>query len=110
MMPKTSLQPGQHQWHMNVAGTSCTAFSTMGKQERWQHASSRPFYVWMFAKHVMEEDFFCHENVPLFDVEVLRQALPSGWVLHSWVTNPVDMGWPVRRPRLAVALCVWGGT
>ena len=99
MVPQTSSDVGQHRYHVNIAGTCCTAFSSMGKQQRWQHKSARPFYVWAISKHVMDEDFFFHENVPSFEVEVLQRNLPAWWVLRSWVTSPLEMGWPMRRPR-----------
>ncbi len=67
--------------HKGTLGTACLAF--LG---------------WAGQRLVNEEELIVHENVESFPVTVLEQCLPI-YVCHSLILNPVDLGWPVRRPR-----------
>jgi len=96
--------PGQI--HVEASGTTCVGFSLMGVLWRWLDDSTIPFLAWICMVRAVLPDIIIHECVPMFDVEVLEQALNDGveeegfmYTVQSVCFSPTDQGAPIERRR-----------
>ena len=85
---------------VEVAGTTCVAFSSMSSSSMgWLHPSSIPCLIWCFMVRSRRPDVVIHENVVSFDVAVLRRILGDGWAADTLAFCPSSMGIPGTRRR-----------
>ena len=94
------LFPGQV--HIEISGTVCVGFSSMGSLWGWLDNASIPFVSWSWKMRTMRPAVIIHECVRGFDAETLSQALNAEdmlYVVETAVFDATDLGLPVRRPR-----------
>eukprot|EP00971_Amphidinium_carterae_P105593 2091038-Amphidinium_carterae.3 len=95
----------EDQTYLHIAGSSCIAWSSMGKRDGWFSSSAIEFIIWLHdICRVGQADIIIHENVPSFDVEVLPQLVPE-YEIQSLVLNPLMFGLPSSRERRYSVLC-----
>ena len=89
---------------LHFAGTTCTGWSSAGKQERFTHQSERTHAVWLAERVSLAlrdaEDICVQECVVNYPTKLkIRDPL---WETHIVVTvraGPEALGWPTSRPR-----------
>ena len=81
------------------AGTTCTSFSSMGKQYGWFAKSSIIFLAWAYEQLRARPTVIVHECVPSFDIAHLVTVFGALYLIRSLVICPSDLGVPVRRKR-----------
>lgn len=108
-------------FHIEVAGTTCKAWSAFGSGEGWLHESTLPCLVWAYSTRFYEPDAVIHENGPRFDEDRLCRILGgerrrhrkgphprnmfgprsgvASYVHHCEVFCPTNLGLPSRRKR-----------
>ena len=108
---------------VEVAGTVCKPWSTMGTMGDWLHPTSLVFLVWAFSMRFYEPDMILQECTRRFDYDKLygilakrghttrlpirspfTRYLPDGkriptWKMKTEIIDPLDLGIPSRRPR-----------
>ncbi|MCP4240020.1 MAG: hypothetical protein GY772_05620, partial [bacterium] len=83
---------------LEVAGTTCVAWSSMGLRWGWLDPSAVPCLAWSFWMRARRPDIIIHENTPRFDLERLLALLgPELHAAVSQLTSPDDFGVPTRR-------------
>jgi site-specific DNA-cytosine methylase len=85
--------------HIEIAGTTCVAWSSMGAGQGWLRESSLPCLVWCHWVLHSEPDIVIHECTRSFDQSLLQDILGSKYVVESAVTTPTDFGIPANRHR-----------
>eukprot|EP00971_Amphidinium_carterae_P328168 6459900-Amphidinium_carterae.2 len=91
--------------YLHIAGSSCIAWSSMGKRDGWFSNSAIDFVIWLYdICRVGQADLIIHENVPSFDLEVITQLVPE-YDIESLVLNPLMFGLPASRERRYSVLC-----
>ena len=50
--------------HVEMAGTTCLAWSSIGARDGWLHHSTLPCLVWIYSTRFFEPDIIIHENGP----------------------------------------------
>ncbi len=60
---------------VEVAGSTCVAFSSFGQRNKWLHESTLVVLVWAAAMRCMQPDIIIHECVATFDPAVLDRLL-----------------------------------
>jgi hypothetical protein len=102
-LPSSSHQGGlspRQILRLEVAGTTCVAWSSMGSHWGWLDDSSIPCLVWMHATSAAEPDLVLHECTTSFQAAQFRPTFSSElYSLQSLVTCPSDFGIPVERAR-----------
>ncbi len=98
------LAPTRPQSHhallLEVAGSTCVAWSSMGLRWGWLDPSAVPCLAWTRWMRARRPHIIIHENTPRFDVQQLLALLgPDLYVAVSQVTSPHDFGVPTRRWR-----------
>jgi hypothetical protein len=83
---------------MEMAGTTCCPFSTMGPCGRWLSEATLPCLVWAFSTRYYEPDQVGHECVAGFDETELRDILSQ----HATESMPL-LKCPMSRPDCACA-------
>lgn len=89
---------------VNVAGVTCVAWSSQGRQERGGHSSEMAHHIWSTERfRFMEtgfEDIAFIECVPKYPAkEKLGSAMQGLGTIMSLVDGPEHHGWPHRRRR-----------
>ena len=83
---------------MHVAGTPCTADSSMGLQEGKQSLPFCYFLTWVALRCVMNEPVIIQECVDAFDRTNFTELLGQ----YDWsfvVLSPKQFAWPISRNR-----------
>lgn len=83
---------------MNIAGTSCTAWSPAGLQDGEQALSHAHFLAWAGLRKKSCEPLVIQECTDKFPRNVFYEVLPE----YDWsfaVITPLSFGWPIRRDR-----------
>ena len=86
---------------LHVAGTTCKAYSTLGKCDGEHALSFAHFIIWCAMRSVLGEPLVLLENVVDFPAEELKSLLPE----YEWsnvVITPDMLGLPIRRDRIYV--------
>lgn len=91
---------------IHVAGTTCKAYSKIGKCDKELALSFGHFVVWCAMRHLLEEPIVVLENVEDFPVESLVNIL-SQYEWTNVLISPEMLGIPIRRPRLYAVLLSW---
>lgn len=84
---------------LHIAGTTCKAYSKIGKCDKELALSFGHFVVWASMRHLLEEPIVVLENVEDFPVETLSNIL-SQYEWTNVIISPEMLGIPIRRPRL----------
>lgn len=84
---------------VEVAGTTCVAWSSMGGGWGWLDESALPCLVWVSWMKASLPDVIIHEITPRFSPDALQSMLGDRYNAASMVTSPVDWGIPSSRPR-----------
>lgn len=91
---------------MEVAGSTCVAWSTMGMQEGFLHqASIMPWLAWARLMLESHPHVIIHECTPTYDEHGLNLMLGEVYHISSSIASPDDWGIPVRRTR-KYTMCV----
>ena len=90
---------GQQRLHVEIAGTVCIGWASIGKGWGWLGDSAVSIFVWIHMVKAIQPSLILHECVPGFDVNELSSALGSGFEVQSLVFSPDDCGVPAERPR-----------
>ena len=117
VLDKTSLPPGHTQYcyrcsvdcptrsdascllRIEIAGTTCVAFSMRGKQGQWMHESAIPCIIWMWQLRQRRPHIVVHECTPQFTESVFSTYLEDIYVAETNTFCPSDLGMPSRRKR-----------
>ena len=83
----------------HCAGTSCTAFASIGKQLGIRDATVLPFMAWICLRIILQEPVILHENSTRFPLELLQRFLGHLYWIDSSNIEASDYGAPVRRER-----------
>lgn len=93
---------------LHIAGTPCTAYSTMGLLDGEDAMSFAHFLCWAGLRAKLQEPLIIQECTAGFPQDVFVSLLP----MYDWmaeVVSPDSFGWPVRRPRQWVVSLVCSG-
>ena len=85
--------------HIELAGTICVAFSSIGLGWAWLDPSAIACVAWATMMKAIEPDVIIHECVPAFDVETLHSMLGPKYAMQTLVFSPISLGVPSERPR-----------
>ena len=88
---------------LHIAGTTCKAYSSLGKCDGEHALSYAHFVIWCCMRLLLEEPILLLENVPEFPAETLKSMLP----MYEWsnvVLTPDMLGQPIRRDRIYIAI------
>jgi len=88
-----------HQLWIEIAGPTCTAFSSFTSGWRWADASAIPCLIWAFWMRWAQPDLILAECVSEFDTRPLEEIFEEAYVFVQTTICPVDLGWPCRRRR-----------
>ena len=113
---------------VEIAGSTCVAWSTAGSLAGWLHPSTLPCLVWAYSMRFAEPDAILHECVPGFMEASLRRILDgrrrrgrqgppprnpfgrcsriSTYHMTPTVFCPTDFGIPSRRRRKCTIFCL----
>ena len=115
----SSLQGVNRPLMVNVAGVSCTPWSSEGAQEQTASACEVPHSIWLAERIVRgsrnQEDIAFVECTPKYPMEdTLGRELGSTHHVVSMTFGPEHLGWPTKRLRVMgaainMATCVWLG-
>ena len=84
---------------MLVAGSTCTAWSSMGKGRRMCDETMVPFMILCFLVRDLQPHFLAHECTSMFDAELFLKYVGGPYRVQSTLLTPLDFGWPVCRRR-----------
>ena len=73
--------------------------SSLGTKQFMAGPAAIPFSVWILLVRLLEFKIVLHENVPQCGRKPLADALSDKYIVLRVQQSPLDMGWPVRRPR-----------
>jgi hypothetical protein len=91
----------------NIAGTTCTAHSSLGSGLRGVGKSAVAALGWAWERHLRQEsedteaheDFFLHECTYAFPSKQVFGKLFPGRPIFVWVLTPGNFGYPCQRRR-----------
>lgn len=90
---------------VNVAGTTCTSWSTMGSGHHWTAWSAVIFVVWAFATLAEEPHIILHECTAAFDESWLHTIFGAYYIVQSMMITPDDdLGYPSSRRRTQIEI------
>ena len=85
--------------HVEVAGNTCTPWSSSGKCFGWLDPASIPCIAWLHSMREVSPSILFNECTPTFDVEILRRLFQDTHHFASHVFGPTAMGIPCNRDR-----------
>ena len=93
--------------HVEIAGNTCTPWSTAGVRHGWCHRCTLPCLVWAMTQKRLGKDVIINECTPTWEAEVLDAeifqdlAMPNAkkYTFHSFCFNATSMGIPASRDR-----------
>ncbi|CAE7249489.1 unnamed protein product [Symbiodinium natans] len=89
---------------VNMAGTTCCGWSSVGKGLHFADPSERPHAIWVTERRRRAEmdleDVVFSECTTRYPVQEKLGVLQETHEILSIVINPMALGWPVRRNRL----------
>ena len=84
---------------MEIAGSTCVAWSSLGVGWGWLDESSVPCLVWMFAMAAAKPDLILHECTSRFNAKHFESAFGVTHLIQTLTCSPSDWGIPVDRTR-----------
>ena len=88
-----------HDISINIGGTECIPWSTMGGCMGWLHEATIKFLIWMKEVKTARVDILGLECTRSFDEEMLKYVLSPEYSVNTAVTCPTDFGIPAHRQR-----------
>ena len=91
-----------NQLWVEVAGNTCTPWSSRGKMNGWLDPASLVALIWVFSLKFASQgppDVIINENVVGFPAERLFHLVFPSSIVCSHVWSPCDLGIPSHRPR-----------
>lgn len=82
-----------------MAGTSCTAFASIGEQLGIRDATILPFLAWVCLRVILQEPEILHENSTRFPVSILQRFLGHIYMIDATDVDAAGYGGAVRRER-----------
>ena len=82
-----------------IAGSSCEDFSKYGKRKGLQGPRMKSYLCMCTIILDQLPSFLLFENVEACPISLLTDHLGEHYDFMSGVFSPVQLGWPVRRPR-----------
>ena len=102
----TSMYCGVHQRKyqcrramLHAAGTPCVAWSSQGQRVGTSGPTMLAFAAWVGQRLLLQEDAILHDNVPEFNVEVLKKIFEDMYIIESIVVCCSALGQPAERRR-----------
>ena len=118
--PRFDAELADLSW-LEIAGSTCVAWSGMGSGDAWLHSSTLPCLVWAYSLRYAQPDAIIHECVPNFlqcrlleilnclkrsgsrgvppRCELGRSTRRSEYDVRSLVFSPTALGIPSKRRR-----------
>ncbi|CAE7578483.1 unnamed protein product [Symbiodinium sp. CCMP2592] len=98
------LAPASSFLRVNLAGTTCTGWSSAGKGLHFADPSERPHAIWL-AERVARaeqgvEDMVISECTPRYPVKEKLADLEKTHEIIFLHISPMQLGWPVRQSRV----------
>ena len=90
---------------LHIAGTPCTADSSMGLQEGKESLPFCFFLVWAAMRIILSEPIIVQECVDAFERSTFTEVLGE-WDWTFVVLSPSQFGWPIDRKRQWAVLLV----
>ena len=87
---------------VHIAGTPCTAHSSIGSQKKNADTTVLTFLAWVAIRLLVQEATIVFENVIGFDVRNLADFFSELYFIDPADTNSVLFGWAGSRPRVYV--------
>eukprot|EP00438_Fugacium_kawagutii_P029199 Skav203080 [mRNA] locus=scaffold2182:149729:151098:+ [translate_table: standard] len=84
---------------LHIAGTSCVDYSVRGDRAADEGPTLPHTMCWLCMRAMLQEAYLLHENVELFNPELLLACLGAWYDLESFVIDCSELGWPVARKR-----------
>lgn len=84
---------------VHVAGTSCAAFASNGKQLGIRDSTVLPFLAWVALRMILQEPVLLHENSTRFPVKLLDRFFGHLYIIEEADCDLFAYGAPVRRNR-----------
>ena len=88
-----------HRSSVQVAGTSCVAWSSFGTHAQASGPTVLSFMVWILMRRRLQEPAVLHENVPDFEPELLVDLLGDLYIVSSCVVSAAGLGQLAERQR-----------
>ena len=86
---------------IDVSGSMCTSYSTMGNMEMEESQNSILLLVWLFWHLKSGTPLLIHENVKNFASTLLEdEAVKLGYDHATFKVRPEDVGIPLGRVRV----------
>ncbi len=86
-------------FHLEVAGTTCVAWSSMGSHWGWLDSSGLVAMVWAYVMRHEAPDAVLHECTPNFDPALVSEILGDMYECSTMTNSPTLFGVPSRRTR-----------
>ena len=83
-----------------AAGITCTDWSFLGKRQGMEGPSARPCLIWAHEQLRRAPDVILLECTQQQPDSILLQDFRDRYSVQSAIISPVQLGWPVRRPRM----------
>ncbi|MCP4243677.1 MAG: hypothetical protein GY772_24245 [bacterium] len=85
--------------HFEIAGQTCTPWSSVGEQMGWLDPESIAALVWAFSANQMRPDHIIDECTQGFDHEFFASVFAEHYTIHPLKFCPTQLGIPAHRPR-----------
>lgn len=105
--PRSNPELAKHRW-LEVAGTTCCPFSSIGKRGGFLDDATLPCLVWWHSSRRLRPSDILHECVPSFNPDVfddsshdeLDSTTDGEYKRFSIIFSPVHLGVPSSRSRI----------
>lgn len=85
---------------LDISGSMCTSYSTLGNLEKAESENSILLVIWMTFNFERRTPLIVHENVQGFVSELIcEEAKKQGYECITLRAKPSDLGLPVNRYR-----------
>ena len=82
-----------------VAGSCCEDWSRFGSRQGLAGPKMLPWQCFRTEIEASQPDFVFLENSDSCPAEFYEQSFEKDWDMISGISNPLDFGWPCKRPR-----------
>jgi hypothetical protein len=85
---------------VKAAGSTCTGWSSIGRQQQDADPAMRPFIVYTQEMRACPDDISFHENSARMHEKQMLQTSPPGHACLCMVISLDQLGWPLMRNRM----------
>ena len=85
--------------YINLSGSTCVPWSSMGTKLGWLHSCTIVFLVWLADLVRASPDIIVDECTRNFDQAAMERLLADTYTAQSLTFSPTNMGLPTRRMR-----------